>query len=341
MRTLTRLATLACGLILAGSAAMAADRYDDGMSANYYANLKGKRVGFVPIGMGFDLTEGWYAGMKRQADALGYEIIVRDPNWSTEAGVQAITSLINEKPDLLLIHNDDQNSYNRVVRRALDANIPVVQINQKVATNSDAFVGADWYQIGIEQANIMIKGCGEGSGKSGEIALVQGKLTSPGSLIVLKGIEDVLAGQTAVKIVANQAADWDATKAHAVTATILKQHPDLCGIVGFWDGQDVGTAAALREANKTDQVLLTTSGGGQQASACDNVANGNFDAYVSYDVAGQARDLNSAVKILLQNRPETPGSHPWALYTPLKVFDKEGLVADSCWTLDNLKKYGG
>lgn len=340
MRKYLRLAALGCGIIFGGHA-VAAERYDDGISATYYKVLQGKKIGFVPISMGFDLPQGWFAGMKRQADALGYEIIVRDPNWSTEAGVQSITSLINEKPDLLLIHNDDQNSYNRVVRRALDANIPVIQINQKVATNTDGFVGADWYQIGIEQANYMKAACGEGSGKSGEIALVQGKLTSPGSLIVLKGIEDTLAGQTAVKVVANQAADWDATKAHAVTGTILKQHPNLCGIVGFWDGQDVGAAAAIREAGKTGQVLLSTSGGGKQDSACDNVANDSFSNYVSYDVEGQARDLNNAIKILLQNRPEKAGATPFALYTPLKVFTKATIVPNSCWTIENMEKFGG
>lgn len=340
MNKLLKLAALGCGLLMSAHA-VAADRYDDGMSASYYKVLQGKKVGFVPISMGFDLPQGWHAAMKRQADLLGYEIIVRDPNWSSEAGIQAITSLINEKPDLLLVHNDDQNTYNRVVRRALDANIPVIQINQKVATNTDGFVGADWYQIGIEQAKYMLKACGEGSGKSGEIALIQGKLTSPGSLIVFKGIEDTLAGQTAVKVVANQAADWDATKAHAVTATVLKQHPNLCGIVGFWDGQDVGVAAAVREAGKTGQVVLSTSGGGQQASACDNVTNGSFTNYISYDVAGQARDLNNAIMILLQSRPETAGSRPFALYTPLKIFDKDNLVANSCWKLENLQKFGG
>ena len=61
--------------------------------------------------MGFDLTEAWHAGMQRQAQELGYEIVVRDPNWSIETGNQAINSLIADKPDVLgsqnlsLIHN--------------------------------------------------------------------------------------------------------------------------------------------------------------------------------------------------------------------------------------------
>ena len=44
----------------------------------------------------------------------------------------------------------------------------------------------------------------------------------------------------------------------AIAATLLKQHEDLCGFYGIWDGQDVGTAAAIREAGKTGKVVLTT-----------------------------------------------------------------------------------
>ena len=32
----------------------------------YYAAFKGKKVAFVPIAMGFDLTEGWAAGMQEE-----------------------------------------------------------------------------------------------------------------------------------------------------------------------------------------------------------------------------------------------------------------------------------
>lgn len=338
-RTKILAAALAVAALATGPAL--ADRFDDGQSITYYKALNGKVVGFVPIAMGFDLTEGWLAGMQRQADALGYTIVVRDPNWNTEAGIQALGSLIAEKPDLLIVHNNDMHSYNRMVKKALDEGITVLQVNQKVTTNGDAFVGADWYEIGVQDAKAVVKACGEGSGKSGKVAFIQGVPTSPGSAIVLQGAEDVFAEHPEIKVVANQAADWDATKAHAITSTILKQHEDLCGIVGFWDGQDVGTAAAIREAGKTGEVFLVTSGGGQRAAACDNIANGNFSTYVSYDVEGQARDLNSAIKILLQNKPETPAGKPFALYTPLKVFDKSTMRPDSCWTVDELKQFGG
>ena len=340
---MTRMTSLALAAAVSLTAAMTpalSEPFDDGQSKTYYDTLKGKRVAFVPLSLGFDLTEGWNAGLQNQAKALGYTVDVRDPNWNAEAGVQAANGFIAEKPDVLILHPLDMQAYNRIVPKAMAAGINVVQINLKSVTNGDAYVGTDWYEMGVKQAEEVVKACGEGSGKNGKIAFVQGMLATPTATISGQGAADVFAKHPEITVVATQAADWDATKAHAITSTILKQHPDLCGILGLWDGQDVGTAAALREANMSDQVFLVTSGGGNKAAACDNIENGNFDAYYSYDVPGQARDLNAAVKVLLQTKPE-PGSAPFALYTPLKRITKDTLTPSSCWTLDELKASGG
>ncbi len=335
------MASLAAALaaVVAG-AAVRAEPFDDGQSKTYYADLKGKKVGFVPLSMGFDLTEGWNAGLQNQAKALGYTVEVRDPNWNTEAATQAANGFIAEKVDILILHPLDMQAYNRIVPKAMAAGINVIQINLKSVSNGDAYVGTDWYDMGIKEGEELVKACGAGSGKNGKIAIVQGMLATPTAAITGQGAADVFAKHPEIHIVATQAADWDATKAHAITSTILKQNPDLCGILGLWDGQDIGTAAALREANMLDKVFLVTSGGGNKAAACDNVANGNFKTYFSYDVPAQARDLNDAIKILLQTKPK-PGSAPFALYTPLKRITKETLTPSSCWTLDELKASGG
>jgi ribose transport system substrate-binding protein len=265
----------------------------------YYAALKGKKVGFVPISMGFDLTQGWLAGMQRQAHELGYEIIVRDPNWSVEAGIQAINSLISEKPDLLIVQNNDDRSYNRLVRRALDSGIPTIQVQQRVQTVSDAYVGPDWHDIGVKTADALVAKCGKSSGSSGKVAIVQGALAAPASILMLRGIEDRFKGISDINVVSSQAADWDATKAYSIMSTVLKQHPDLCGVAGFWDVADLGTSGAIREAGLQGKVALVTSGGGKRDASCDKIKAGDFTVYHSYNVAGQARDLNDAIKMLL------------------------------------------
>jgi ribose transport system substrate-binding protein len=292
----------AAALFLFVGVAMAAE-FDDGMSVSYYQKLKGKKVGFVPVSMGFDLTQGWYAAMKRQADALGYEIIVRDPNWSVDAGAQALTQFIDEKPDILIFHASDMQAYNKLIKKAGDAGINVIQISLKSPNNGDAFVGADTYLTSAMEADELIRQCSTDTGKNGKVAIIQGLPTGAANQIGQMAIQDKLKGRKDITIVADQPADWDATKAHSVAATILKQHPDICGFVGNWDNEDIGVAAAIKEAGLQGKVALVTQGGGEQAAGCDNIANGNFTGYVKWDVRGQGRDLNDAIKILLQTKP--------------------------------------
>ena len=204
-------------------------------NASYYAALKGKKIGFVPIAMGFNETQAWRAGMERQAKDLGYEVVVRDPNWNIEAGIQAINSLIAEKPDVLIVESIDDRSYNKLVKKAMDAGIPTIQMQLRSQVVSDAFIGPDWEDMGAHTANGLVKKCGEGSGGNGKVAIIQGALAAPASLFQIKGIEDTLKSHPEIKIVANQADDWDATKAYAIASTFLKQNPDICAIAGFWD----------------------------------------------------------------------------------------------------------
>ena len=333
-------AVVASVALLAATGAAISEPYDDGQSKTYYEALKGKKVAFVPLSMGFDLTEGWNAGMQNQAKALGYTVDVRDPNWNVEAGVQAVNGFIADKPDVLILHPLDQQAYNRLVPKAMNEGINVIQINLKSVTNGDVYVGTDWYEMGYKQAEAVVKACGKDSGKNGKIAIITGQASTPTIVIGNQAFDDVFAQNPEIQIVARQSADFDPAKAQAITSTVLKQNPDLCGILGVWDGQDTGTAAAIREAGMQDQIYFVSSGGGAKAAACDNVENGSFDAYFSYDVPGQARDLNAAVKILLQTRPK-PGSAPFALYTPLKLITKDNLTPSSCWTLEELKASGG
>jgi ABC-type sugar transport system substrate-binding protein len=235
---------------------------------------------------------------------------------------------------VLLVQNPDVQSYARLLKRAEDAGIPVVQVNMRSAVNTSAFVGADWVGIGEAMAKAVVAQCGKGSGKSGKVSIVQGVLTAAASTFQMKGVDDVLSKHPDIKVVSNQAADWDASKARAVTDTALKQHPDLCGVIGFWDGQDTGTAAAIREAKRQGEVFLVTNGGAAM-TGCNNVANGNFSTYMTYNVQWQSEHLVSVIKDLL-TKPKP--SSMVSKVTPIGVITKASLRRDSCWNLADVRK---
>ena len=258
------------------------------------------------------------------------KIVVRDPNWNTSAGAQAVTSLISEKPDIIVVHNPDVQTYAKLLQKAESQGIQVVQINMRSAYPSVVYVGADWVEVGEKATLAVVDAC---KGKSNKIAIVQGALSAAASAYTLKGVENVLAKNPDIKVVSSQAADWDAAKAKGITQTVLKQHPDLCGIVGFWDGMDSGTAAAIKEAGLTGKVFLATSGGGEQKGACEQVKSGAFDLDLSYDVPTQASNMAASIKWLLQN-PGKTGTAKGSIYTTLIPITKANAGAEgTCWKL--------
>ena len=304
---------LAAGLSLAAvNTAFAQGKgLDEPFRDGYKKALAGKTVGFIPVAMGFDLAEGWAAGLKRQLEPSGIKVVA-------------------EKPAVIVIHNPDVQTYAKLIKKAEDEGIYVVQINMRSAQPSTAFVGADWVDVGEKDTQAVVEAC---KGKSNKIAIVQGAPTAAASAYTLKGVENVLAKNPQIKVVSNQAANWDAATAKTLTQTVLKQNPDLCGIVGFWDGMDIGTAAAIKEAGLTGKVFLATSGGGEQKGACDQVKSGAFDLDISYDVPTQASNMAAMIKWLVQGGVK-PGSAKQNIYTTLIPLTKANASNEgACWKL--------
>jgi len=322
-------------LSIAAAAEVKAEGLEDPTLAPYIESFKGKTVGYVPFSMSFDLAKGWLAGMQKQADELGYKIIVRDPNWNTDVGSQAMNQLINEKPDIIVYMNPDLQSYARILKKAQAAGIHLVAVNLKSVFPTH-YIGEDWQLNGREEAKYIVSKCGKGTNRSGKVAIVQGILTSAASAYQLKGVTDVFAENPEIKVVSNQSANWDAGKAHEITQTVLQQNPDLCGIIGFWDGMDIGAGAAVKEANLKDPVYVVTSGGGAKEAACDKLTDGTYSAYMSYDVRGQARDINTVIKILMQS-DLPPDMKTFSLPTPMTLLTKDNLTPSSCWVMDDFK----
>jgi len=312
-----------------GNAAASADDMNDPYRQPALDALKGKTIAYLPISVGFDMAEAWGGVTKLGADRYGMKFTVQDPNWSTDAMAQAFTSLIAEHPDVIVTQNPDLQSLARLLKQANAAGIYVIQVNMQGAVQTDAFVGPDFISMGEQEANLMIKACGKDSGKSGKISIVQGVLTGGVSYYQVQGIMSVLKDHPEIKVVSSQAADWDASKARAITETVLQQNPDLCGVIDVWDGQGIGTGAAIKQAGKQGQVYFVTSGGGAQ-SQCDALSDGTFSAAINYNAEGMGRDIFTAISALLQAK-QAPGALKFQIYSPARIMTKDDVKAGTCW----------
>jgi ribose transport system substrate-binding protein len=301
-------------------------------SAEADTNIAGKKVIFVPIAMGISLTEGWARRMKQHADIYGYSFEVRDAAFNMGAMTELVAKAITEKPDVLVVHNPTVQLLARQIKQAEAEGIKVLQINLQSVQNSAAFVGANWDRIGREIAEDIVKECGEGSGKSGKVAIIPGQLTAADSVIMNEAAFKVFEQHKEIQVVSNQASDWEPEKARQITATVLQQHPDLCAIFGHWDVHTMGAGNAVKDAGKADSVLVYSTGGGDDV-ACKAVEDGVQDRIWSYDADGQGRDAGTMIDLLLQGAAAADGSMLSA-ESPMKIIKAgDSYDASLCWKM--------
>ena len=71
-RTVLKTMLLAAGLVTAVTApALAQKGLDEPFQGPFKEALAGKTVAYVPVAMNFDLTEGWFAGLKKELEPYG------------------------------------------------------------------------------------------------------------------------------------------------------------------------------------------------------------------------------------------------------------------------------
>src|SRR5271167_4543076 len=301
------------------------------LRADYDKNLKGKTIAFLPIATGVPLMDEWGTVIKTEAEWSGMKFTIRDPALNMSAMQQALTALVDEKLDVIVVQNPSVTLLMKELKRAEAQGIHVVQMNMSSNYKSDAFVGADWYEVGRLLAEDVVKACGTGSGGSGEVQIVQGELTAAASVDQIAGVMDTLNKDKAIKVVSNQAAQWDANTALNITATVIQQHPDLCASIGFWGIMQSGAAQAIRTAGKIDKVKVYASGEGSQLD-CDQVNQGNFYKFLSYTAGEQGRDAFVAAVALLEGDAKPGASHK-EYYTRPIWLDKSNASGANCYAV--------
>ena len=327
-------AALATAAFIGGTAAALAQsetKTAHELRADYDKDLKGKTIAFLPIATGVPLMDEWGTVIKTEAEWRGMKFVIRDPNNNPAAMQQALTALVDEKPDVLVVQNPSVTLLMKELKRAEQGGTHVIQMNMSSNYKSDAFVGADWYEVGRMLAEDVVKQCGTGTKTSGEVQIVQGELTAAASVDQIAGIMDVFNKDKAIKVVSNQAALWDANNALNITSTVIQQHPDLCASVGFWGIMESGAAQAIRNAGKIAKVKVYASGEGSQLD-CDQVNQGNFYKFLSYKAPEQGHDAFFAAVALLESG-EKPGTRHLEFYTRPVWLDKTNANGANCYAL--------
>ncbi len=194
------------------------------------------------------------------AHADQYDLVVNGIKNETDLAEQVnlVEQMIAGHADAIVIAPADSKALVPVLKRAKDAGILVVNIDNKLdagvlkeAGLQVPFVGPD-NRAGARKVG---EALAEHLKSGDEVAIIEGVPTAFNGQQRRLGFEDAMK-DAGMKIVGVQSGDWEMAKANTVAAGMLSEHPGLKAILCANDNMALGAVAAIQEAGKTGQVLV-------------------------------------------------------------------------------------
>jgi ribose transport system substrate-binding protein len=222
-----------------------------------------------------------------------------------------IETLINEEPDAIVVLPYDGEALTPVAEEAMAAGIPVINVDRLFATPeaARATILGDNYGIGVQAATFL----SEELGCEGNVAEIQGlagiSVTEDRSAGFADTLEE-LCGD-GIEIVAQQPGDFNPDTGLEVTEAILQANDDIDAVYTHDDDMAEGVVAAIENAGREDDMILTGAGG--SCAAFDRIEDGGLYAATylySPTMAGSAVNM---ARLIAQGRgmsdlfePEVP-----------------------------------
>jgi ribose transport system substrate-binding protein len=222
-----------------------------------------------------------------------------------------IQTLINDEPDALVVLPYDGEQLTPVAEQAMEAGIPVINVDRLFASPdaARATILGDNYEIGVKAAEFLA----EQLDCEGNVVEIQGIAGISVTTDRTQGFADTieeLCGN-GINIVAQQPADFLPDMGLEVMEAILQANDDIDAVYTHDDDMAEGVVAAIENAGRDDEMILTGAGG--SCAAFDRIESGGLYAATylySPTMAGSAVNM---ARLIAQGRgfsdlvePEVP-----------------------------------
>jgi ribose transport system substrate-binding protein len=197
--------------------------------------------------------ENFRVGADKAAAAMGARTRHYVPNKPDNVDEQKalVEQALLEKPDLILFVPVDDAAMVGTLKKITEAGIPVViavsQISGKVVT----FVGSDDVEVGYKEARALFTKLG---GK-GRVVVIEGIPSSQTSRDRSRGFQRALAEFPGVELLESGVGNYARTDARGVMAAMLKNHPQIDGVIAANDAMALGALDVMRDAGRTATVV--------------------------------------------------------------------------------------
>ena len=271
-----------------------------------------KKVGIVLSTLNNPFFVSMKNGAEKEAEKLGYELIVLDSQDDPVKERSNVEDLIQLGVVALLINPTDSDAVIKALEIANESNIPVITLDRQ----------ANGGEVTSHIASDNIKG----GAMAAEFALEQLGATENINVVELQGIpgasatrdrgagfHSVLDDKSNVNFVSSQAADFDRQKGLSVMENIIQGNKDIQVVFAHNDEMALGAAKAIKSSNINAMVIGFDGGD----DALDAIEKGEMKATVA-----QQPDLIGALGVQLAEKIYNGESVDKEIAADLKVVSK-------------------
>lgn len=227
-------------------------------------------IGVSVYDMSSFITQG-QEGMEAYADANGIELVWNSADLDVSKQATQLQQYVDQKVDAIVVVPVQADSLGPQLEAAAAADIPVVAANAALddTANLVSSVLPDDIAAGEQEMQMMV----DELGGKGKIVVLQGPLGQSAEVDRTTGIENVLAENDGIEVLAKDTANWKRDEAvNKMKNWISAFGDDISGVVAENDDMGLGALQALREAGMSVPVV----GIDGIQDGLDAVKNGDF-----------------------------------------------------------------
>ncbi|QGJ70384.1 Ribose ABC transport system, periplasmic ribose-binding protein RbsB [Planctomycetales bacterium 10988] len=231
-------------------------------SADQSQGTEGPRIALVMKSLANEFFSTMAEGAKnhQKTSEKPYQLLVNGIKDERDLSRQValVEEMIAQGVDAIVIAPADSKALVPVLRRATEAGIIVVNIDNKlddeVLKSSELtipFVGPDNRKGARLVGDYLAEQLSEGD----PVAVLEGIRTSFNGQQRRLGFEEAMEA-AGMKIVDSQSAQWEMSQANVIASAMLSEHPDLTAILASNDSMALGALAAVKAAGRADKVKI-------------------------------------------------------------------------------------
>ena len=231
-------------------------------------------------------------GMSDYAKTVpGVSLQIEDAKDDVSKQLSQVQNFIANKVDAIIVNPVDTSATAAITKAAADAGVPLVYVNRQPADvdalgAKAAFVASNEAESGTLETQAICKILG---GK-GDVLVMEGELSNQAAVQRTKDIHEVIATDACkgIKVIAEQTAEWDRTKAQNLMTNWLSKGLKYDAIIANNDEMAVGALQALKAAG-IDTKAAVVGGVDATQDALASMKAGDLKVTVFQDAAGQGK----------------------------------------------------